>query len=93
MTERAIRAYIMLRTRYGTSKQVIETLRKNHERSFIDGAAVYGWYDAVVELEVPHIKELNEIVDELKANCLDITHIGTAIEKTGDAPNPLLLGR
>jgi hypothetical protein len=36
----------------------------------------------VAELEIPNMRELNKIVEDMKHNCLDIVHIGTAVERT-----------
>jgi len=74
----------LLRTRLGTSKEIIDSLRKSQEQNFIQGCAVYGWYDALVELKIPYAAKLNEITDELKKNRSDIVHIGTIIERTDD---------
>jgi len=75
-------AYVLLRTRLGTSKEIIDSLRKSHEQNFIQGCAVYGWYDALVKLKIPYVAKLNEIIDELKKNRSDIVHIGTVVERT-----------
>ena len=77
----------MLQTKLGTSKEIIDSIRKNHEENFIQGSTVYGWYDALIELKIPYSTKLNEIIDELKKNHSDIVHIGTAIERTGDYPS------
>jgi hypothetical protein len=90
---KALRAYVFLQTRLGASNDVVENLRKGHEKSFRRGSSVYGWYDAVVEFEIPDMRELSQIVDDLKHNCLDIIHIGTAVERTDDSSSPLVLGR
>ena len=85
-----MRAYVLLQTTLGTSraraKEIVDSLRKNYEQNFIQGSAVYGWYDALIELEIPHSTRLNEIVDELKKNHSDIVHIGTAVERASDYP-------
>ena len=78
-----------MRTKCGTSKEIIDSLRKSCEESFVRGSAVYGWYDALVELKIPYDTKLNEIIDELKKNRSDIVHIGTAIERTGEHPSLL----
>jgi hypothetical protein len=76
-----MRVYVFFQTRLGTSKDVIENLRKDHEQYFRQGSAVYGWYDAIVELEVPNAAKLTEIMTDLKHSSLDIVHIGTAVER------------
>ena len=88
-----LRAYLLLRTRYGTSKEVLDGLRENHAQSFIQGSSLYGWYDAIIELKISNALELNEIVDELKHNYPDIIHIGTAVEKTEGSPSFLSYAR
>ncbi|MCJ7631841.1 hypothetical protein MUP77_05525 [Candidatus Bathyarchaeota archaeon] len=75
-----MRAYVFFQTRLGTSKYVIENLRKDHEQCFRWGSAVYGWYDAIVELEIPNTAKLTEIMTDLKHSSLDIVQIGTAVE-------------
>ena len=74
----------MLQTKLGTSKEIIDSFRKNHEQNFIQGSIVYGWYDALVELKIPSSSKLGEIVDELKKNHSDIVHIGIAVERISD---------
>jgi len=80
------RAYILLRTQGGISREIIDNLRKNHGEIFVHGTPVYGWYDALVEFEIPYVEKLNEIIEDLVQNHLDIAHIGTIVEKTSGAP-------
>jgi len=77
-------AYVLVRTRCGTSKEVIDDLRKNYGENLIQSSIVYGWYDVLVELEIPNAEKLSEIMDGLKRNHRNIIHIGTAIERTAD---------
>ena len=84
-----MKAYVFVQTKLGESSEVIEDLRKGHEESFRKGSPVYGWYDVMVEFEILDVKELGCIVDDLKHNCLDIVHVGTAVERV-DASSPLL---
>ena len=79
-----MKAYVFLQTKIGTSEDVVESLRRRHDKSFRRGCSVYGWYDAVAEFEIPDARELNQIVEDLKHNCLDIVHIGTAVERTDE---------
>lgn len=84
-----MKAFILVRTKYGTSIEVINELRKDNGRRFIEGRTVYGWYDTIVELEVPDVDEINKITYYLKQNQLDIDHIDTIIEKPDDLPSTL----
>ena len=79
-----MKAYILVQTRYGGSMEVIDELHNNHSKFFIQGRPVYGWYDAIVELEIPNIDKLSEITEGLKQSQPDIIHIGTVIERTED---------
>jgi hypothetical protein len=78
-----------MQTEFGASKDIVEYLRKGHKDSFKKGSSLYGWYDAVAEFEIHNTQELSHIVDDLRRNYLNITHIGTVVERT-DAPNPLM---
>ena len=79
-----MKAYLLLQTRFGTSKEVLDNFKKGYEQNFVQGSTVYGWYDAVVEVKIPSATKLEEIIDELQKNRTDIVHIGTAIERTDD---------
>jgi hypothetical protein len=86
---KALRAYVFMQTKFVSSKDVVEYPRRGHEESFRKGISLHGWYDAVAELEIPNTQELSHIIDDLKRNYLDTTHICTAVEIT-DAPCPLM---
>lgn len=77
-----MKAYLLIQTRYGTSKEAIKEISASVKYCFIEGRPTYGWYDAIVELEVPNVSALSEIVCELKHSQSDIAHIGTAIERS-----------
>ncbi|MDQ1279222.1 MAG: hypothetical protein QG670_482 [Thermoproteota archaeon] len=79
-----MKAYILVQTRYGGSTEVIFECHNNHGKFFVQGRPVYGWYDAIVELEIPNTNILREITEELRKNQPDITQIGTIVERTDD---------
>ena len=85
-----MKAYVLLRTRCGTSRDIAERIRKLGDESFVRSNVVYGWYDVIVEREVTNATKLTEFVKELRRTYPDISHIGTAIEKTSErTPIPL----
>jgi hypothetical protein len=80
--EQELKAYFLLKTRSGTSKEIINTFRNKYEANFIQGSIVYGWYDTLIEVRIPNTLRMNEIRDYLKKNRHDIVYLEAAIEKT-----------
>ena len=79
-----MKACILVQTRFEESIGIIDVLRNRYSKFFLQGSSVYGWYDAIVELEIPNIDKLSEITEELKQSQPDITHIETIVERTED---------
>lgn len=79
-----MKAYILIQTKFGASEEAIDDLRKSYGQLFIKGRSLYGWYDAMVEMEVSNIDELNEVTCKLKQDIPDVTYVGTAVERTGN---------
>jgi hypothetical protein len=77
-----MKAYFLVQTRFGDSLEVIAELHDHRSEFFIQGRPMYGWYDAIVELEIPNADKLNEIKEELKQSQPDILHIEAVIERT-----------
>lgn len=76
-----LKAYILLRTKMGTSKEIVDVLKKDYEENFVQDSSLYGWYDALVELIVPSTTKLDEIVDELKRSSPSLIQVGAAVER------------
>jgi hypothetical protein len=77
-----MKGYLLIRTRYGISREVIDDVHKSEEDCFIQGRSTFGWYDAIVELKIPNANMLSEIAHRLLHNQPDVTHIGTIVERT-----------
>lgn len=82
-----LKAYLMLRTLNRTSKELVNFIRQHYKQHFLSGGMVYGWYDVIIELDVPNQKKLTTIKKKLLHDHLNVTHIETAVERTSD---PLL---
>lgn len=80
----SLRAYLLLKTRDTTATDIVNTIRRHYEQSYVMGETVYGWYDAFIELEVADLAKVTQIVDKLKQTQSNLTHIETVIEKPHD---------
>ncbi len=83
-----MKAYILVQTRYGGLAEVINDLHNGSNCFFIQARPVYGWYDAVVELEIPNTDRLNEIKEELKRSQPDIIRIEAVVERIDEPSIP-----
>ncbi|AWR96642.1 Lrp/AsnC family transcriptional regulator [Acidianus sulfidivorans JP7] len=61
-----VKAYVLLITSIGKELDVINDLKKIN--GVKNATAVYGEYDAVVELEASTLDELNKIINQVRRN-------------------------
>ncbi len=71
-------AYILLNTKPGTSLQVIDRIRVKTKEA-IAAHAILGRYDAVVVVEAPTLKQINEIVYHIIEQDPTVTRTETSI--------------
>lgn len=73
-----MKAYIMIRTKPGTSEKVVEEIKRRVE-GVLQADSVYGRFDAIVIIEAPSLEELNEIVYKVVEKEPNIIHTETSI--------------
>lgn len=73
-----MKAYIMIRTKPGTSEKVVEEI-KRRVKGILQADSVYGRFDAIVIIEAPSLEELNEIVYKVVEKEPNIIHTETSI--------------
>lgn len=73
-----MKAYIMIRTKPGTSEKVVEEI-KRRVKGVLQADSVYGRFDAIVIIEAPSLEELNEIVYKVVEKEPNIIHTETSI--------------
>lgn len=71
-------AYILLNTKPGTSLQVIDRI-KVKTKGAISAHAILGRFDAVVVIEAPTLKQINEIVYHIIEQDPTVTRTETSI--------------
>ncbi|RLI28725.1 Lrp/AsnC family transcriptional regulator [Candidatus Bathyarchaeota archaeon] len=73
-----MRAYIFIRTKPGTSEEVVRRIRSKVE-GVIQADSIYGRFDAVVLVEAPDLESINELVYRVIGRDPDIVHTETSI--------------
>jgi len=73
-----VRAYIFIRTKPGTSEEVVRRIRSKVE-GVIQADSIYGRFDAVVLVEAPDLESINELVYRVIGRDPDIVHTETSI--------------
>ena len=73
-----MKAYILIRTKPGTSEKVIEEIKRK-VKGALHADSVYGRFDAIVVIEAPSLEELNEIVYKIVEKEPNIIHTETSI--------------
>ena len=73
-----MRAYIFIRTRPGTSEEVVRRIRSK-VKGVIQADSIYGRFDAVVLVEAPDLESINELVYRVIGRDPDIVHTETSI--------------
>jgi DNA-binding Lrp family transcriptional regulator len=71
-------AYILLNTRPGTSMQAIDRIRAKTKEA-VAAHAIFGRYDAIVVIEAPSLKQINEIVYHIIEQDPTVTRTETSI--------------
>jgi DNA-binding Lrp family transcriptional regulator len=71
-------AYILLNTKPGTSLQVIDRIKVKTKEA-VAAHAIFGRYDAIVVIEAPTLKQINEIVYHIIEQDPTVTRTETSI--------------
>lgn len=75
-----MRAYVLLRTKPGTSEEVIRALRGTRQvEGVVMADSVFGRFDAIIVIEVPNLKALAEATYQVLEKSPNIIHTETAI--------------
>ncbi|MCD6444450.1 Lrp/AsnC ligand binding domain-containing protein [Candidatus Bathyarchaeota archaeon] len=73
-----MRAYIFIRTKPGTSEEVVKRIRSK-VKEVIQADSIYGRFDAIVLVEAPDLESINELVYRVIGKDPDIVHTETSI--------------
>jgi len=73
-----VRAYIFIRTKPGTSEEVVKRIRSK-VKEVIQADSIYGRFDAIVLVEAPDLESINELVYRVIGKDPDIVHTETSI--------------
>ncbi|MFQ6085401.1 MAG: Lrp/AsnC ligand binding domain-containing protein [Candidatus Bathyarchaeia archaeon] len=73
-----MKAYLLLRTKPGTSDRVIKDI-KEQVKGVIQADSVYGRFDAIALIEAPDLRTINEIVYNVIEANPNIIHTETSI--------------
>jgi DNA-binding Lrp family transcriptional regulator len=73
-----LRAYIFIRTKPGTSENVVKRIRERVSETIL-ADSIYGRFDAIVVVDAPSFDRLNEIVYRVIASDPDIIHTETSL--------------
>lgn len=73
-----VRAYIFIRTKPGTSEEVVKRIR-SRVKGVLHADSIYGRFDAVVLVEAPDLESINELVYKVIGRDPDIVHTETSI--------------
>lgn len=73
-----MKAYIFIRTRPGTSEEVVKRIKSRVE-GVLQADSIYGRFDAVVLVEAPDLESINELVYKVIGRDPDIVHTETSI--------------
>jgi len=73
-----VRAYILIRTKPGTSEEVVKRI-KERVKEVVQADSIYGRYDAIVIIEAPNLESINEIVYKVIGKDPNIIHTETSL--------------
>jgi len=73
-----VKAYVLIRAKPGTSEEVVKDI-KSRVKNILHADSVYGRYDAIVVIEAPDLKKINEIIYKVVEKVPDIIHTETAL--------------
>ena len=78
-----MKAYIFLRTKPGTSEEVLRHLTKLQKLEGVTQVdSIYGRFDAIVTIEASDIERLGDLVYKVVERVPNVTHTETAIVLT-----------
>ncbi|MBC7130659.1 Lrp/AsnC ligand binding domain-containing protein [Candidatus Bathyarchaeota archaeon] len=73
-----VKAYIFLKTKPGTSEEVVQRIRRN-VKEVIQADSIYGRFDAIVLIEAAKLDDINEIVYKVIERDPNIIHTETSL--------------
>jgi len=73
-----MRAYIMVKTKPGTSEDVVKRI-KSRVKEVVQADSIYGRFDAVVTIEAPNLESINEILYKVIEKDPNIVHTETSL--------------
>jgi DNA-binding Lrp family transcriptional regulator len=73
-----MRAYVFVETEPGTSLQVVERI-KSKVKEVIQADAIYGRFDAIIVIQAPNLKSINDIVYKVIEKDPNIIHTDTSL--------------
>ncbi|MEM1539070.1 MAG: Lrp/AsnC ligand binding domain-containing protein [Candidatus Bathyarchaeia archaeon] len=73
-----MRAYIFIKTKPGTSEEVVKRI-KNNVKEVVQADSIYGRFDAIVIIETPRLEDINEIVYKVIEKDPNIIHTETSL--------------
>ncbi len=73
-----MKAYILIQAKPGTSEEVIKAV-KRRVKTVLHADSVYGRYDAIVVIEAPDLKKINEIIYKVVEKDPNIVHTETSV--------------
>lgn len=73
-----MRAYIFIKTKPGTSEEVVKRIR-NSVKEVVQADSIYGRFDAVIIIETPKLEDINEIVYKVIEKDPNIIHTETSL--------------
>jgi len=73
-----MRAYIMVKTKPGTSQEVVKRI-KSRVKEVVQADSIYGRFDAVVIIEAPNLESINEILYKVIEKDPNIVHTETSL--------------
>jgi len=73
-----MRAYIMVKTKPGTSEEVVKRI-KSRVKEVVQADSIYGRFDAVVIIEAPNLESINEILYKVIEKDPNIIHTETSL--------------
>ncbi|MCS7114642.1 MAG: Lrp/AsnC ligand binding domain-containing protein [Nitrososphaerota archaeon] len=73
-----MRAYIFIKTKPGTSEEVVKRIKSN-VKEVVQADSIYGRFDAVIIIEAAKLEDINEIVYKVIEKDPNIIHTETSL--------------
>ncbi|MCS7120468.1 MAG: Lrp/AsnC ligand binding domain-containing protein [Nitrososphaerota archaeon] len=73
-----MRAYIFIKTKPGTSEEVVKRIKRN-VKEVVQADSIYGRFDAIVIVETPNLEDINEILYKVIERDPNIIHTETSL--------------